>query len=169
MSDASGLPTDIEVGDAYALRTFAVKDGRLASIAQGGGHWEDGVCVATCPAIPRPRPRGARGGLHVRRLRLLDRRGTDPPVRDFARRIVAVIRLDGESIEGDNGVKANAAQIVAWWCAEDDRRASHGVRGQSPGTRRYFDRDVMVRIHGLTITRREELTWVTSENRGGGS
>src|SRR6185295_14363556 len=38
----SDLPTDIEVGDAYALRTFALKDGRLASIAQRGGHWEDG-------------------------------------------------------------------------------------------------------------------------------
>ena len=37
MSEDSGLPTDIEVGDAYALRTFAVKDGRLASIAQRGG------------------------------------------------------------------------------------------------------------------------------------
>jgi hypothetical protein len=38
MSDASGLPEDIEGGDTYALRTFDVKDGRLASIAQGGGH-----------------------------------------------------------------------------------------------------------------------------------
>ncbi len=34
----SDLPTDIEVGDAYALRTFDVKDGRLASIAQRGSH-----------------------------------------------------------------------------------------------------------------------------------
>ena len=33
----SELPTEIEVGDAYALRTFDVKDGRLASIAQRGG------------------------------------------------------------------------------------------------------------------------------------
>ena len=48
MSEHSGLPTDIEVGDAYALRTFAVKDGRLASIVQKGSHWVDGVCVAIC-------------------------------------------------------------------------------------------------------------------------
>ena len=52
MSDASGLPEDIEVGDTYALRTFVVKDGRLASIAQGGGHWEDGICEAVCLAHP---------------------------------------------------------------------------------------------------------------------
>ena len=51
---------------------------------------------------------------------------------DFARRIVAVIRMEGLTIEGDNGVKANAAQIVAWWCAGGRRRASHGVRGQRP-------------------------------------
>ena len=33
----SDLPTEIEVGeDAYALRTFGVKEGRLTSIAQRG-------------------------------------------------------------------------------------------------------------------------------------
>ena len=53
MSDASGLPDDIEVGDAHALRTFAVEDGRLASIAQRRGHWEDGVCEAICTEPPR--------------------------------------------------------------------------------------------------------------------
>ena len=81
MSEDSGLPTDIEVGDAYALRTFAVKDGRLASIAQRGGHWEDGKCVAICPPNPDdPDHEVPVGGLHVRRLRLLDRRGTARPV-----------------------------------------------------------------------------------------
>ena len=74
MSEDSGLPTDIEVGDAYALRTFNAEDGRLVSVTQRGGHWEDGMCEATC--LKRPRPCGARGELHVRRLRLLDRRGT---------------------------------------------------------------------------------------------
>ena len=47
------LPTEIEVGDdTYALRTFDVEDGRLTSIAQRGGHWEDGKCEATCLAHP---------------------------------------------------------------------------------------------------------------------
>ena len=55
----------------------------------------------------------------VRRLRILDRQGTANQYLEFARRIVTVVRLDGLTIEGDNGVKANAAQIMAWWCAED--------------------------------------------------
>jgi hypothetical protein len=68
---------------------------------------------------------------------------------ESARRMVAVIRMEGECIEGDAGVRANAAQIVAWWCAEDDRELATACAAGSPGARRYFDRDVMVRIHGL--------------------
>ena len=83
MSEDGGLPTDYEVGaDTYALRTFDVVDGRLTSIAQGGGHWQDGRCAGDLPGPSRgPRPQGARGWLQVRRLRLLDHRGTDSPVR----------------------------------------------------------------------------------------
>ncbi len=68
---------------------------------------------------------------------------------DFACRIVAVVRLDGLTIEGDNGVKANAAQIMACWCAEDDPELAAACAASSPDTRRYFDRDVMVHIYGL--------------------
>ena len=50
MSDP--LPTEIEVGDAHALRTFAVKDGRMTSIAQRGAHWKDGKCLAVCLTYP---------------------------------------------------------------------------------------------------------------------
>jgi hypothetical protein len=150
MSDASGLPTDIEVGDAYALRTFAVKDGRLASIVQGGGHWENGVCVARCVTHPDdpdhevPAERCSCGVYAFWTIEELLHQYLE-----FARRIVTVVRLDGLTIEGDNGVKANAAQIVAWWCAEDASELATACAASSPGTRRYFDRDVMVRIHGL--------------------
>jgi hypothetical protein len=150
MSDDRGLPTDIEVGDAYALRTFAVKDGRLASIVQGGGHWENGVCVATCtrsPDDPDHEVPAETCSCGIYSYWTLDE--LLHQYADFARRIVAVVRLDGLTIEGDNGVKANAAQIVAWWCAEDDRELATVCTVSSPGARRYFDRDVMVRIHGL--------------------
>ena len=150
MSEDSGLPTDIEVGDAYALRTFAVKDGRLASIVQKGSHWVDGVCVAICTQNPGnpdhevPNARcvcGVYGFWTV--AELLDQ------YPKFARRIVTVVRMDGLTIEGDNGVKASAAQIVAWWCAEDAPELARACAASAPGTRRYFDRDVMVHIHGL--------------------
>jgi hypothetical protein len=150
MSEASELPTDIEVGDTYALRTFDVKDGRLASIAQGGGHWEDGVCIARCLANPDdsahdvPAEKCSCGVYCYWTIAELIHQYPQ-----FARRIVAVVRLDGLTIEGDNGVKGNAAQIVAWWCAEDDRELATACAAGSPGARRYFDRDVMVRIHGL--------------------
>jgi hypothetical protein len=141
----SELPTNWEIGDAYALRTFAVKDGRLTSIVQGGGHWEDGRCIATCRKDPD----------HVAPVEdctcgvyafwtveeLLNQ------YLDFARHMVAVVRLDGECIEGDNGVKANAAQIVAWWCAEDADELIAACEANAPDTRRYFDRDVMLGLY----------------------
>ena len=153
MSEDSGLPTNIEFGDTYALRTFAVKDGRLASSSRRESHWVDGVCVAICtqnPATPTTRYR-TRGLCGVYRFwtvaELLDQ------YTKFARRIVTVVRMDGLTIEGDNGVKASAAQIVAWWC-EEDATASYArlaaCAASAPGARRYFDRDVMVHIHGLS-------------------
>jgi hypothetical protein len=101
----SDLPTDIEVGDAYALRTFAVKDGRLASIAQRGGHWEDGKCEAICLAHPEDADHevpsddctcGVYAFWSIEEL--LNQ------YLDFACRIVAVVRMDGLTVEGDNGV-----------------------------------------------------------------
>ena len=48
MSDA--LPTEWVVGeDTYAVRTFKAEDGQLTSVNQGGGHWADGMCIATRP------------------------------------------------------------------------------------------------------------------------
>jgi hypothetical protein len=150
MSEDSGLPTDIEVGDAHALRTFAVKDGRLASIVQRGGHWVDGKCMATCPTHPNdpghevPAEECSCGVYAFWTVEeLIDQ------YLEFARRMVTVVRLDGLTIEGDNGVKANAAQIVAWWCAEDASELATACAAGSPGARRYFDRDVMVHIYGL--------------------
>jgi hypothetical protein len=144
----SDLPTDIEVGDAHALRTFAVKDGRLTSIAQRGSHWEDGKCEAICLAHPDdpdhevPSEDCTCGVYAFWTVEELLNQYVD-----FARRIVTVVRLDGLTIEGDNGVKANAAQIVAWWCAEDAAELATACAASAPGTRRYFDRDVMLGLY----------------------
>jgi hypothetical protein len=161
MSDASGLPEDIEVGDTYALRTFVVKDGRLASIAQGGGHWEDGICEAVClahpddPAHEVPTAACTCGVYAYWTIEELVHE--DGRYAQFARDIVAVVRLEGVSIDGDNGVRAKAAQIVAWWCKEDDPQRckeddpqlARACAASAPGTRRYFDRDVMAHIYRL--------------------
>ena len=44
-------------------------------------------------------------------------------------------------------MKANAAQIVAWWCAEDAAELATACAASAPGTRRYFDRDVMLGLY----------------------
>ena len=44
-------------------------------------------------------------------------------------------------------MKANAAQIVAWWCAEDAAELVAACAASAPGTRRYFDRDVMLGLY----------------------
>ena len=75
---------------------------------------------------------------------------------DSARRMVAVIRHGGQTIEGDNGVRANAAQIVAWWCAEDAAELATACAASAPGTRRYYDRDVMIGLYPPPPARREE-------------
>ena len=96
----------------------------------------------------RPRSRCARGGLHMRRLRILDRRGTARPVPGLRPPHGRGHSDGGHCIEGDNGVRANAAQIVAWWCAEDDAtELATACAASAPGTRRYFDRDVMLGLY----------------------
>src|SRR5271166_6745836 len=148
MSDDDQLPTEIEAGDAYALRTFVVKDGRLASIVMRGSNWDGGVCVATCtqtaddPNHEVPSVDCSCGVYAFWSVEELLNQYLE-----FARRIVAVIRMDGLTIEGDNGVKANAAQIVAWWCAEDAPELVTACAASAPGTRRYFDRDVMIGLY----------------------
>ena len=74
---------------------------------------------------------------------------------ESARRMVAVIRMEGTCIEGDNGVRASAAQIVAWWCAEKDAaELAAACAASAPGTRRYFDRDVMIGLYPSSAERR---------------
>ena len=155
MSEDSELWPVIRIGDAYALRTFKAEDGRLVSIAKGGGHWGDGVCIATCLKHPDDPDHevpveNCTCGVYAYWTveELLDRYLED------ARRMVAVIRMDGMTIEGDNGVKAKRAQIVAWWCAEDATELAEACVAGIPATRpdgdrnvvvrRYFDRDVMI-------------------------
>jgi hypothetical protein len=153
------LPVDIETGDAYALRTFDVKDDRLASIAVGTGHWEDGVCVAICTQKPDDPDHivpveGCHCGVYAYWTigELVERYS------ELSRHIVTVVRLGGETIEGDNGVKAGSAQIVAWWCAEDAPEHIAACEASIPTTRedanrgevvvrRFYDRDVMIRMY----------------------
>ena len=154
MSD--GLPVEWEVGDGitYALRTFAVKDGELVSIAQRGSHWEGGVCEAVCLTQPDDPEHvvpveGCKCGVWAYWTVADLFKQHDGAYAQYARRIITVIRMAGDCIDGEDGVRAATAQIVAWWCAEDDPKAARACAASCPGARRYHDRDVMVHIHGL--------------------
>ncbi|MCX5044658.1 hypothetical protein OG921_15935 [Aldersonia sp. NBC_00410] len=147
----SELPTDFEVGgDTFAVRTFAVKDGRLTSITHGSGHWNDGRCLAICTVHPDDPDHMVPSedctcGIYAwwRPEQLLDQ------YEDHAKRVIAVIRMEGACIEGDRGVKSNAAEIVAWWVADCDDTAmlAAACEASAPGARRFFDRDVMTGLH----------------------
>lgn len=154
----SELPTDIEVGgDTYALRTFAVRSGRLTSIAQGGEHWVNGRCLAICLANPDDPDhavpaKGCSCGVYAwwTAEKLIDQ------YEDHAKRIIAVIRMEGVCIEGDKGVRTNAAEIMAWWVADEEETAElvAACEASAPGTRRYFDRDVMIGLYPSPAQRR---------------
>ena len=85
---------------------------------------------------------------------------------DLARRIVAVVRMDGLTIEGDTGVKAHAAQIVAWWCAEDAAELASGVCGQRSRHAPVLRPGRDDRPLPNESPEEEEPRWVTSGNRG---
>lgn len=172
MTDDSELSPAIRIGDAYALRTFRAEDGRLVSVTQTGSHWQDGVCIATClsnsdhVAPVRNCTCGVYAFWTVEEL--LDQYLED------ARRMVAVIRMDGDVEPGDKGLRARAAQIVAWWCAEDATKLVEASVTSIPATRpdgdrnvvvrRYHDRDVMI---GMFPPPPEQRNRTEEENQNG--
>jgi hypothetical protein len=116
MSDyGSGAATDLAVG-VYALRTFAVADGKLSSVIQGAGHWDDGVCEARCvkdPTHEAPAD-GCKCGIYgTHTLEALFSRYPE-----HSSRIVAVIAPEGRTVTGPKGLRTAFARIVAYWCAE---------------------------------------------------
>jgi hypothetical protein len=138
----------------YALRTFRVVDGRLASVVAGAGHWADGVCEAVCtrhpddPTHEAPADGCTCGIYGTHSLAALSRQYGKQ-----ACRIVAVIAPEGPTVTGSTGLRTAFARIVAYWCAEPDRSPSEGdvCVEQCPGARRFYDLNVMARLYGLSV------------------
>jgi hypothetical protein len=151
MSDyGSGAATDLAVG-VYALRTFAVADGKLSSVIQGAGHWDDGVCEARCvkdPTHEAPAD-GCKCGIYG--THTLEALFSQYP--EHSSRIVAVIAPEGRTVTGPKGLRTAFARIVAYWCAEPDRSPSEAdvCAEQCPGARRFYDLNVMARLYGLSV------------------
>jgi hypothetical protein len=148
----SGDPLEPDPAVAvYALRTFRVEDGQLASIITGTGHWIDGTCIARCTQNPdhvAPPVDGCQCGIYgAHTLAALRHQYAEK-----ASRLVCVIAAEGATVIGATGLRTAAARIVAFWTAEPNGSQSEfGVaRQQCPGARRYFDVDLMAKLYGLT-------------------
>ena len=148
-------PVNIEVG-RYALRTFKIVDGQLASIIQNGSHWKDGVCEAVCVKYkPGTDGEGVHAapaaGCHCGVYGTLTLAALYRQYAQHACGIVAVIAAEGITFIGDVGLRTAAARVVSYWCSDELPLADQAVcAAQSGGARRFHDVTVMTRLYGLT-------------------
>ena len=149
-------PTGLEpVVGVYGLRTFRVSlDGHLLPLTQLTNDWAGGRCVARCAVggdhtAPET---GCTCGIHSFRDRA-------HLAKQFAaaNSLVAVVALEGATVEGDRGWRSQAAQVVAVWIA-DDALPSHlrtALLERLPGVRVYSSPEEMVATYpGLTCSGR---------------
>ena len=130
--------SDLEpVVGVYGLRTFRVSlDGNLLPLTQLSNDWAGGRCVARC----------AVGGEHTApetgcTCGIYSFRDLVHLAKQFAaaHSLVAVVALEGATVEGDRGWRSQAAQVVAVWIA-DDALPSHlrtALLERLPGVREH--------------------------------
>jgi hypothetical protein len=149
-------PVDIEV-NRYALRTFAIEDGKLASIVKGGGHWENGKCIAKCLDLlrsdddPHEAHEAPAPGCHCGIYGTLTLAALFTQYPQFAARIIAVIATEGTTYIGSVGLRTAAARVEAYWVADldDSAREVAVCAAQCPEARRYYDVELMAQLYGL--------------------
>lgn len=106
--------TELQVG-VHGLRTFRVSDdGNLLPVTAVDDSWRGGVCIARCrrnPAHAAPADRCRCGIYTFRNLPVL-RSQYEP-----ASYLVAVVALEGQTLEGIRGWRSQAGRVVAVWVA----------------------------------------------------
>lgn len=116
MSDTDLSALEPVVG-VYGLRTFRVSlDGKLLPIGHLSDDWDGGSCIARC-AIgsdhAAPETDCTCGIYSFRdRVHLTNQFSA-------ARSLLAVVALEGTTVEGDRGWRSQAARVVAVWIADD--------------------------------------------------
>ena len=151
--DGYGPGADFVYGDIYAFRTFTVLDGKLASIGagqsdDGNGGWIDGICEANCRLNSEHQAPVRDCGCGVYGFYAIDHLLTQYP--EQAQRLVAVITIRERILLDDKGLRATAARVVAYWCAEDADAEAAACANDCPEARRFHNRDVMARMFELT-------------------
>ena len=116
MTDSNSSSLEPVVG-VHGLRTFRVSlDGNLLPLTQLTNDWAGGRCVARC----------AVGGHHTApetacTCGIHSFRDREHLAKQFAAAdsLVAVVALEGATVEGERGWRSQAAQVVAVWVADD--------------------------------------------------
>ncbi len=128
----------------FALRTFRVSaNGFLLPLSFTSADWADGTCIARCGRGHAAPADGCTCGVYsLRDLRDLRLQYWT------ARRLVAVVALEGQTVEGTKGWRSQAARVIDVWTgagrwglpAEPDGL----LRQNLPGVRFHTDLDRML-------------------------
>jgi len=130
----------------FALRTFRVSvDGFLLPVSFVGDDWAKGLCIAGCRKAPHsaPDPQCTCGLYSLTDLHELRTQYHQ------ADKLLAVVALEGSSIEGAMGWRSQAARVVAMWVSPHRRRGVPDVqvaamRANYPDIAFYTDRAAML-------------------------
>lgn len=128
----------------FAVRTFRVSaNGFLVPLSFTSADWADGTCIARCGRGHAAPADGCTCGVYsLRDLRELRLQYWT------ARRLVAVVALEGQTVEGTKGWRSQAARVIDVWTgngrwalpAEQDAL----LRQNLPGVRFHTDLDRML-------------------------
>jgi len=152
VTDPTATSLEPVVG-VHGLRTFRVSlDGNLLPLTQLTNDWAGGRCVARC----------AVGGEHTVHetactCGIHSFRDRAHLAKQFAAAdsLVAVVALEGATVEVERGWRSQAAQVVAVWIA-DDALPPHlrtALLERLPGVREYSSPEEMVAAYpGLTCS-----------------
>lgn len=128
----------------FGLRTFRVStDGFLLPLSLTSADWVDGTCIARCGRGHAAPGDGCACGVYsLRDLRDLRLQYST------ARRLVAVVALEGQTVEGSKGWRSQAARVVEVWTGTG-RRALPAeqaalLRQNLPAVRFHTDMDRML-------------------------
>ena len=128
----------------FALRTFQVSaNGVLLPLSFTGADWADGTCIARCGRGHAAPADGCTCGVYsLRDLRDLRLQYWT------ARRLVAVVALEGQTVEGSKGWRSQAARVVDVWTGSGrwglPAKQDGLLRQQLPGVRFHTDMDGML-------------------------
>ncbi|MGS0688766.1 hypothetical protein ACVBEQ_27050, partial [Nakamurella sp. GG22] len=123
----------------FGLRTFRVSaNGYLLPLSFTSADWADGTCIARCGLGHAAPADGCTCGIYsLRDLRDLRLQYWS------ARRLVAVVALEGQAVEGSKGWRSQAARVVDVWTGTGRRglpaEQMQLLRRHLPGVRFHAD------------------------------